>query len=506
MRTKLFFVTILLVLTSVWANASVTMPHVFSDHMVIQQEKPVFVWGWADPDESVTVEFKGNRKTTQSDSKGAWAVELPAIKASAESATMTITGSNTIVINDILVGEVWICSGQSNMEWGLGNVEKGAEETAKADLPNIRLLHITSKPSPRPLSDIENTWDSCKPTTAGDFTGVGYFFGKYLYDELSVPIGLIEAAWGGTRIEPWTPREGFSQVPALKDVVTFIEQSDLRYREAMPSKITEIEDWIVKTQKAIAADKPLPDLPQWPAHEIYSEGHPTQPTCLYNSRISPIVPFSVRGAIWYQGESNMGEGMLYYEKMRALIAGWRTVFKQADLSFYYVQLAPFTYNTNTLPEIWEAQTATLEIPYTGMAVTNDIVGNVSDIHPRNKRDVGKRLALWALAKNYGKSGIVYSGPLYKSMEIKGNKIEILFDHVGSGLTTQDGKAPDLFEIAGSDNVFHAAKAKIVDDKVVVWSEKVGEPKAVRFAWSEIAQPNLMNKDGLPASSFRTNKP
>ena len=507
MKTKIFFVAILLVLSSVCVNASVTTPHLFSDHMVIQQEKPVRVWGWAEPDESVTVEFKGNRETTQADSNGAWKVELPAVKASAEGATMTIKGSNTIVINDILVGEVWICSGQSNMEWNLGGAETAKEEIPKADFPNIRLLQITSKPSARSVHDINDTWKYCKPETAGSFSAVGYFFGKYLNQELSVPVGLIEVVWGGTRIEPWTPRIGFTQVPALKDIVTLIDQSEVHFRQGMQEMIAETEEWIAATKKAIDTDKPLPDLPHWPTRELsYSKGIPTQPTCLYNSRILPIVPFSLRGAIWYQGESNVGEGMLYYEKMKALIGGWRTVFKQEDLSFYYVQLAPFTYGSIALPEIWEAQTAALQIPYTGMAVTNDITANVADVHPINKRDVGKRLALWALAKNYGQSEIVYSGPLYKSMEIIAGKIEISFDHVGSGLKTRDGNAPDLFEIAGSDKVFYAATAKIVGDKVLVWSDKVGEPTAVRFAWSEIAKPNLMNKDGLPASSFRTNKP
>ena len=506
MKTKIFFVAILLVLSLVCVNASVTTPHLFSDHMVIQQGKPVRVWGWAEPDESVTVEFKGNRKTTQADSKGVWKVELPAVKASAEGATMTIKGSNTIVINDILVGEVWICSGQSNMNFSLDRTETAREEIPKADFPNIRLLHITSKPSGWPVHDIKDTWKYCKPDTVGGFSAVGYFFGKYLNQELSVPVGLIEAVWGGTRIEVWTPRVGFTQVPALKDIVTLIDQSEVHFRQDMLETIAEIEDWIAETKKAIDTDKPLPDLPQWPTHELYSEGHPTQPTCLYNSRILPIVPFSLRGAIWYQGESNMGEGMLYYEKMKALIGGWRTVFKQDDLSFYYVQLAPFKRAGDfIMPEMWEAQTAALQIPYTGMAVTNDITANVSDIHPINKRDVGKRLALWALAKNYGQSEIVYSGPLYKSVEIRAGKIEISFDHVGSGLKTRDGNPPDLFEIAGSDKVFYAASAKIVGDKVLVWSEKVGEPTAVRFAWSEIAEPNLMNKDGLPASSFRIDK-
>ncbi|KPJ69687.1 hypothetical protein AMJ44_02930 [candidate division WOR-1 bacterium DG_54_3] len=488
-----------------FGNAAVTMPNVFSDHMVLQQGKPISVWGWAEPYESVTVDFKGITKKTTAGSEGRWDVELPAFEASSESAQLRIEATNTVVISDILVGEIWICSGQSNMEWNLNSAETGAKAVAAANFPQIRLLKINSRPCAWAVRDIDNKWLVCSPQTVGDFTAIGYFFGKHLHEELSVPVGLIQAAWGGTRIEPWIPREGFEQVDALVNIVRHIDQAHKNYRENLPVKMLEIEKWINEARKALKIGKTIPLQPEWPRHSLYSEGHPTEPTCLYNSRIFPIVPLTHRGAIWYQGESNIGEGMLYYDKMKALIGGWRAVFGQSDLSFYYVQLAPYRhYGSDALPAIWEAQTAALGIPNTGMVVINDI-GNIEDIHPRNKRDVGDRLALWALAKNYGRGNLVYSGPLYRSMAVKGDKIEITFDHVGPGLTTRDGKTPDWFEIAGSDKLFRPAQVRIVSDKVEVWSDEVSAPVAVRFAWDNIAQPNLMNKAGLPASAFRTDK-
>jgi sialate O-acetylesterase len=273
----------------------------------------------------------------------------------------------------------------------------------------------------------------------------------------------------------------------------------------MPAKIKEIQAWIEQTQQALADRAPALPSVAWPRHPIYSEGHPTEPTCLYNTRIYPIVPFAMRGAIWYQGESNMGEAMLYYEKMKALIGGWRTVWHDDTLSFYSVQLAPFRgYGPDDLPRIWEAQVESLKIPRTGLAVINDI-GNIDDIHPRNKRDVGKRLALWALAKDYGREEVVYCGPMFKGMTVMGQAATLTFDHVGQGLTTRDGQAPDWFEIAGADKVFYPAQAKIVANTIQVSCDKAAAPVAVRFAWDNTAEPNLMNKDGLPASSFRTDR-
>jgi len=505
-RSKLMVSLIcVLVCTPALLQAEVSVAEVFADHMVIQRQKPITVWGWASPGESVTVTLAGSQRVARTDEAGQWKCVLPAMEASAEAKTMTVSGDNSLTIRDILVGEVWLCSGQSNMEWNLGGSETGAQEIPRADHPTIRLLKINARPNAYPQSRVADTWRVCRPDQVSDFSAVGYFFGKHLESQLHVPIGLIEAAWGGTRIEPWTPRSGFEQQTALADIVQRIDQAEASYRSQMPGKIEAIQAWIKQTEEALAAKAPTLPSMDWPRHPIYSEGHPTEPTCLYNSRIHPIVPFGLRGAIWYQGESNMGEAMLYYEKTKALVSGWRTAWQDDTLSFYAVQLAPFRhYGADALPAIWEAQVAGLKIPRTGLVVISDI-GNIEDIHPRNKRDVGKRLALWALAKDYARSEVVYSGPMYQAMTVKGSVAEIAFDHVHEGLTTRDGAAPNWFELAGADKVFHPAKARIVGDKVQVTCDKVTTPAAVRFAWDNIATPNLMNKNGLPASSFRTDR-
>jgi sialate O-acetylesterase len=284
--------------------------------------------------------------------------------------------------------------------------------------------------------------------------------------ELDVPIGLIGSNWGGTRIEPWTPPVGFQNVPALKDI----------------------------------AD----NLSNFPTKTADGKINHQSPLALYNGMIHPLLPFAIRGAIWYQGESNNGEGMLYHEKMKALIHGWRSVWNDPELPFYYVQLAPYRYNVEPtrLPGIWEAQLETLSVPNTGMAVTVDI-SDLADIHPVNKQDVGKRLALWALAKTYGQTDLVYSGPLYKSLKIDGSKAIVSFDHVGGGLISRDGQPLTHFQIAGEDGQFVAASAEIAGDTVVVSAESIAQPVAVRLGWHQEAEPNLSNREGLPASPFRT---
>ncbi len=499
----------LLVLALTWCAitvfADVSLSHVFGDHMVLQQGRALPVWGWSEPGERVTVTISGTSKTATANRDGKWRVTLPAMKPG-EPREMTVKGNNTIVLKDILVGEVWICSGQSNMEFGLGGEETSATAVPGATNPQIRLLKVNAPPSPQAELDIKDTWNVCSPQTVPGFSAVGYFFGKKVAEETDVPVGLIEAAWGGTRIEPWTPAVGFKLVPELDDVFKHLEAEHLKYREELPSKLKEVESWIANAKNALKMNQPLPNAPEWPRHPLYSGGHPSEPTVLYNSRIHPLVPFAIRGAIWYQGEANVGDqDNRYYEKSKALIEGWRRVWNQGDFPFYFVQIAPGGfYPAGMLPLLWEQQVETLDIPNTGMAVVHDI-GNLKDIHPRNKRDVGARLALWALAKDYGKEGLVYSGPLYDSMKVEGDKAIVSFYHAGSGLTTRDGKAPNWFEITGEDKQFVKAAAEIKGDTVVVSSPDVKKPAAVRFAWDPMAEPNLMNKEGLPASPFRTDR-
>ena len=410
-------------LLSPCAQAAVKLPAIFGDHMVLQREQPLPVWGWDEPGKEVTVTLGDAKATAKTDASGKWLVKLPALKAGGP-LTLTVAGTSQEIRTDILVGEVWICSGQSNMEMDVNGSNNAAEEKAAANHPQIRHIKITRVPAATPQTDVAaGGWQVCTPQTVGGFTAAGYFFGRQLQQTLNVPIGLIGSNWGGTRIEPWTPPAGFQQVPALKDI----------------------------------ADK----LDTFPSKDANGNVNHQSPLALYNSMIHPLVPYAIRGAIWYQGESNNGEGMLYFEKMKALIGGWRTVWCNPELAFYFVQLAPFSYggDPTKLAGIWEAQTATLSVPHTGMAVTVDI-SNLKDIHPKNKQDVGKRLALWALAQDYCKTDLVYSGPLYKSMQVDGTKIRLSFDHVGGGLVSRDGQPLTRCRLM-DDPTWRAASAEIV---------------------------------------------
>ncbi|MGB0582169.1 MAG: sialate O-acetylesterase [Limisphaerales bacterium] len=461
------------------AKADVKLPSIIGSHMVLQRGVECPIWGWADPNEAVSVAFAGKMIKTSAGKDGKWSVKLPAMKASAKGRTLTVKGKNTLKLQDVVVGEVWLCSGQSNMEWTVDRSNNPKEEIANGKHPRIRHIKIPHRPSMKAESDVASPgWQQSSSDTVAKFTAVGYFFGRHLMNELDVPIGLIGSNWGGTRIEPWTPPSGFKSVPALKashadKLDTFPQMREVTNRKTK------------KKSKVINHQSPL---------------------ALYNGMISPLVPFAIKGAIWYQGESNNGEGMLYHEKMKALINGWRDLWSNPEMPFYYVQLAPFTYSrTNRpreyeLPGIWQAQLATLNVPHTGMAVTTDI-GHLKDIHPKNKQDVGKRLALWALAKNYGKKGLVYSGPLYLGHKIKGGKAHVSFTQTGSGLKSLDGQSLTHFEVAGKDKKFVAAKAVIAGEQVVVSSGEVSSPVHVRFGWHETAEPNLGNKEGLPASPF-----
>jgi sialate O-acetylesterase len=471
---KLISLLLPAILVTQFASAEVRLPSVIGSHMVLQRDEPVPIWGWAEAGEVVTVEFHGKKVSAKADKDGRWEVKLPASKANSKGAKLTIKGSNEIVLEDVLVGEVWLCSGQSNMEWTVSRSSNAKEEIANGKHPLIRHIKVPHKLSLKPEKDVPTSgWQVCAPNTVANFTAVGYYFGRHLMNELDVPVGLLGSNWGGTRIEPWTPAEGFKAVPALK--------------ESHADKL-----------KQFASGK---------------TGRGT-PTHMYNAMISPLIPYGIRGAIWYQGESNNGDGNLYHEKMKALIAGWRSVWNKPDLSFYYVQLAPFKYrgDPKRLPGIWQAQLDTLKVPNTGMAVTTDIT-TLGNIHPPNKQDVGKRLALWALAKNYGQDKLVYSGPIFeKANHSDGDKKKSITVHFkklggqGHGLKTTDNKKPTHFEVAGKDGVWHPAEAIIVyGDHLIVKSEMVEEPLNVRFGWNQLATPNLVNREGLPASPFTSAK-
>ncbi len=499
--------TVFLLLPASAARGEVRLPHVFGSHMVLQRDIVLRVWGWADPGEEVAVRLAGHHASTEADARGRWDVKLPPLKAGGPH-TMTIEGGNRITLEDVLVGEVWLCSGQSNMEMGINKVANGEQEAAGADYPNIRLFRLPWKTAGEPQQDINVDWLVCSPKSVGSggwpnagFSAVAYFFGREIHREVGVPVGLIDSSWGGTRIEPWTPPAGFAAVPALAEIVKIIQQATPRHERETAEALTKYAQWLPEARKTHEAGKSVLPPPAWPKHPL--DNH-HQPTGIYNAMIHPLVPFGIRGAIWYQGESNHMDGMLYFEKMKALIGGWREVWGQGEFPFYFVQIAPFgrLYKDDQLPRLWEAQATALSISNTGMAVTNDI-GDLEDIHPTNKLDVGRRLALWALAKTYGRTGIVYSGPLYKSMKVEGSRIRIRFDHVGGGLISSNGKPLDWFTVAGTGRKFVEAKAEIDGDSIMVWNDDISRPIAVRFGWSMKAESNLMNKEGLPASAFRT---
>ena len=498
-------------------DAAVRVSKAFGSHMVLQQNAPIRVWGTADAGEQVVVELGGHAATGKAAADGKWRIDLPAMKADGKPLTMTIKASNTIELKDVLLGEVWICSGQSNMEWSVQGSLNPKEEIAAANHPMIRLYNVPGHvQGPTPGDDPRGAWQVCSPKSVGGFTAVGYFFGRALHKELNVPIGLVGTNWGGTRIEPSTPPVGFEQVPNLhQDYLPGIKSLDPttpKGKAAREHHIAGVEAWAKQARANLAAGK---DTGNPQMLNIKPRGGATM---IYNGMVHGLTPLSVRGAIWYQGESNAGDGLRYEYMKEALVKGWRNVFDNDKLSFYWVQLANFQQpNNNPAGGGWgpvrEGQRRALRIPNTGMAVITDI-GNARDIHPKNKQDVGQRLALWALAKDYGKK-IVHSGPLYKSHKTEGNKIRIAFDHVGGGLITakKEGLAPtqevsgaELAEFAIQDKAgnWHWAKAKIDGATVLVWADGVTEPQNVRYAYqSNPTKANLYNKEGLPASPFTT---
>ena len=420
-------------------QADVKLPNVLASKMVMQRDVPLPVWGTADAGEEIVVELGDERATTKADKNGKWIVKLGAQKADGKSRTIAIQGKNQIILKDVLIGEVWIGSGQSNMEWRLTSTNGAKEAIAAASHPNIRLFHVPKVQSKTPTDDVNAKWKSCTPANVGNFSAVLYYYGVSLHKKLDVPIGLINSSWGGSPIEPWTIKG--------------------------------------KTSGG-----------------------------MYNAMIAPLTQFPVQGAIWYQGESNVmrKNGLAYEGKMKDLIAGWRKAFDNNKLAFYFVQIAPWSgrYEPGQLPSLWEAQVASLKIPGTGMIVTTDLVDNIADIHPRNKLDVGNRLAFWAMAKTYGKDDIVYSGPLYKSMKVEGNKIRIQFAHTGDGLKAKGGTLSE-FQIAAADDKFVDAKAEIDGKEVVVHADGVDSPQHVRFGWHKTTKATLFNSAGLPASPFQT---
>jgi sialate O-acetylesterase len=488
----------------------VKLPAIFGENMVLQQQQPVPVWGWADANEQVTVEFAGQKKSTTAGANGKWMLKLDALKASATPAVFKVSASNVITLNNVVVGEVWFASGQSNMEWPVQASNNFDQEKSAANWPLIRHFKAPKNFKPSPQDDVNAKWEVTTPESIGGQSALAYFFGRRLHEALKVPVGMINSSWGGTRIEPWTPACGFEGLPALEGIKNRVDMatpSTAVHKKALNDYVGALNTWIEDAKKREAAGQAIETpAPEFPQNLIFPTGNGKhqEPTVLYNGMMAGLVPFAIKGAIWYQGCSNNGEGMLYLEKTKALVNGWRTVWGQGDFPYYLVQLAPYNYGAGAearLPGIWEAQAAVpAAIKNTGYTVINDI-GNPKDIHPRNKQDVGLRMANQALNRTYGMKEIAWSGPVYKSFAIEGAKIRITFD-CAEGLKTRDGKAPDWFEMAGQDGQYKAADAVIEGSAVVLSNASIDKPLAARFAWNQIAEPNLINGLGLPTSAFR----
>ncbi|TWT87755.1 sialate O-acetylesterase [Stieleria varia] len=488
-----------------------SLAHVFSDSMVLQRDRELPVWGRASQGDEITVRFGDQQKTVTTGSDGRWMVMLDPMDAESNPQELQVSAAGSkqaIKRTDVLVGEVWLASGQSNMEWEMRSKADSQADIPKADFPQLRLLEVTKAHAMQPMDTFTGTWSAATPDSVASFSAVGYYFGLKLHQELGVPVGIIQSAWGGTRIEPWTDRQGFTEVEALQDLAQKVNNESpgtAEYQHAHTQHMQSVASWASNASKAISEGTAVPPLPPQPPTMRSGSGTPTS---LYNAMIHPLVPYAIRGAIWYQGESNHAEGLLYTEKTKALLASWRRVFRDPELPFYFVQIAPYQYgdeDTEILPRFWEAQEACLEIPHTGMAVITDI-GEVGDIHPAKKMEVARRLSLWALAKQYGKSDIDPSGPRYESHRIDGDTVHVTFSHAEAGLKSRDGKPLTHFQLAGVDGKFHDASATIDGKTVVLRSDAVAKPRQVRFGWNKTAMPNLIETDGLPASAFHTHWP
>lgn len=502
-------------------RADVSLPAIFSEGMVLQQKQPLSVWGRAAAGEAVKVTFGGQSQTAITSPEGVWRITLNPLNASAVPADLVVAGKNTLTIPNVLVGEVWVCSGQSNMSMAVNRTLNADAEIAAAKFPAIRMFTVDRSPSLTPRADCKGSWQQASPQHVGSFSAVGFYFGRHLHQVLKVPVGLIHTSWGGTRIEAWTSGETLAERPCAQEMLADWKEAVKKWDDKFQQSIFEKAkaDWQGKVRQIDAQNKQLakdgkpklgkPDVPRPPEDPSKSQHHPA---ALYNGMVAPLIGYGMRGTIWYQGESNQRRAFQYQELLPAMINDWRKRW-ESEFSFYIVQLAsygnkkpasPNAGEADTWAELQEAQFLTaITLPKCGLVVANDI-GEEQDIHPKNKQEVGRRLALWALAKDYGKASTIPSGPLYRNFTIQGDKVRLQFDHTGNGLKTRDGGELKHFQITGADKKWVWAKAKIEGDEVLVWHDTVKQPVGVRYAWAAWPQDaNLINAEGLPASCFRT---
>jgi sialate O-acetylesterase len=508
MRRMLWVYFGLLLMTG--ALADVRLPAMFSDGMVLQRGIAIPVWGWAATGEQVTVTLEGQTVTAAADDSGTWKVALKPMKEGGPY-QLTVTAKNTLTVKDVLLGDVWLCSGQSNMEMGLYGATGGMQECKTANYPNIRVFTVGRCGEITPQAECTGRWQSVTPQTAAGCYATAYFFAKELQSHVGVPIGLLQCAWSGSVAEGWMSRTALEANPELRPLMQKTDNTFASFTKDYLEKYgPAIRDWMTTAERAKAEGKPLPipptrTIPQDP--RLRGEAA-YMATMMYNGQLMPLVPYALKGAIWYQGESNSGRQMEYAKLFPAMIRNWRETWGQGDFPFLFVQL-PNYMARNPKPEdggwalMRECQQAALALPNTGMAVTIDI-GEAASIHPLNKQDVGKRLALVALGTVYEKK-IDYMGPTYAGMTIEGDKARITFTHLGGGLVAKDGPLKG-FSVCGEDKQFVWADAAIIGDSVVVSSPLVTKPIAVRYAWANNPECNLYNKAGLPAGPFRTDAP
>lgn len=488
---------VLLLLFPCSVLADVSLPAIFSDNMVLQRQIAISVWGNADANEEITIELDTQRVTITADAGGTWQIHLGPMDAGGPY-QLTVRGKNVITFNNVMVGEVWVCSGQSNMAWSVRRSQNAEEEIKAADYPNIRLFTVKRSATQRPTKDVEGMWSVCDTSSVGNFSAVAYYFGRRLHKTLNMPIGLINTSWGGTPAEAWTSLPALQVIPEYAPLGKRWAEHIAAYPEAQKIFQTRIAVWRANTDSLRALGQRRPRAPRGP-------NHPHRPSVLYNGMIAPLVPYGIRGAIWYQGESNAGRAYQYRALFPAMIQNWRSSWGQGAFPFFFVQLANFRQvkenpEESAWAELREAQLMALSLPNTDMAVAIDI-GEADDIHPKNKQDVGLRLALGAEAMVYGMDQ-PHSGPIYRSMTVEEGKIRLRFDHAYGGLKAK-GNMLKGFAIAGQDSKFVWAEAKIDGDDVLVWSKDVQQPVAVRYAWADNPICNLYNGADLPASPFRT---
>ena len=497
-KNRSLFVLVVILAWPASLFAEPSLPSIFGDHMVLQQNHPNPVWGWADPGEAIRVTIADQKHQTRADSKGDWRVVLSPIPAGGPY-SLKILGDDVVSFKDVLVGEVWICSGQSNMAWTVARSDDADLELKSAKFPNIRIISVPQVGTQKLQGDFNGQWETVTPESIAEFSAVGYFFGRRLHQTLEIPIGLIDNAWGGSAAEAWIRRDVLASDGRFNKLMAkWVEiEATYEHEAALAKYQAALRAWNDGGQKG--------ERPRSPRNLLTGNQRPAN---IYNGVLHPTIGYGIRGAIWYQGESNASRAHQYRDLFPLMIHHWRDEWKQGDFPFYYVQLADFRDEKaepgdSDWAELREAQTMAMDkLVNVGQAVIIDI-GEGRDIHPRNKQMVANRLARWALANDYG-IDVLHQSSTYQSMEKEGNKITLTFDHVGQGLYAFDTREPQGFAIAGKDQRFVWAKATLVGkNQVEVWSDEISHPAAVRYAWADNPICNLFSRDGLPATPFRT---